>query len=202
MVPPDSGRIPPVPPYSGSPAPDIVFSPTGLSPPPVVLSRTVLLRQYHDLRVLQPRIRRNEPGLGSSAFARHYSRNHYCFLFLCLLRCFSSAGSPPYRDVWPSTRRVAPFGNPGINIYLQLRPAYRSLSRPSSPPGALASPVRPWLLYVSINDITLSMLACSLYFISVARFIVFRLSSSRVFFFHYVNELLPFGSWRIRESNP
>ena len=50
------------------------------------------------------------------------------------------------KDVWPSARRVAPFGNPGISTYLQLRPAYRSLSRPSSPPGALASPVRPWLL--------------------------------------------------------
>ena len=31
-------------------------------------------------------------GLASSAFARHYSRNHFCFLFLRLLRCFSSAG--------------------------------------------------------------------------------------------------------------
>ena len=31
-------------------------------------------------------------GLASSAFARHYLRNHFCFLFLRLLRCFSSAG--------------------------------------------------------------------------------------------------------------
>ena len=52
------------------------------------------------------------------------------------------------KDVRPSAGRVAPFGNPGIVAYLQLHPAYRSLSRPSSPPGALASPVRPWLLYV------------------------------------------------------
>ena len=36
------------------------------------------------------------PGLGSSAFARHYSRNS--FLFLGLLRCFSSPGSLPLRD--------------------------------------------------------------------------------------------------------
>ena len=35
------------------------------------------------------------PGLGSSGSARRYSRNHYCFLFLRLLRCFSSPGSPP-----------------------------------------------------------------------------------------------------------
>ena len=30
------------------------------------------------------------PGLGYSPFARHYLGNHYCFLFLLLLRCFSS----------------------------------------------------------------------------------------------------------------
>ena len=35
-----------------------------------------------------------ELGLGSSDFARHYSRNHCCFLFLRVLRCFSSPGSP------------------------------------------------------------------------------------------------------------
>ena len=33
-------------------------------------------------------------GLGSSDFARHYFRNHWCFLFLRVLRCFSSPGSP------------------------------------------------------------------------------------------------------------
>ena len=32
-------------------------------------------------------------GLASSAFARHYSRNHYCFLFLWVLRCFTSPRS-------------------------------------------------------------------------------------------------------------
>ena len=31
-------------------------------------------------------------GLGSSAFARHYLRNRFFFLFLRLLRCFSSPG--------------------------------------------------------------------------------------------------------------
>ena len=30
--------------------------------------------------------------LGYSLFARHYSGNHYCFLFLPVLRCFSSRG--------------------------------------------------------------------------------------------------------------
>ena len=33
------------------------------------------------------------PGLGSSGFARHYFRNHGCFLFLGVLRWFTSPGS-------------------------------------------------------------------------------------------------------------
>ena len=37
---------------------------------------------------------RNNAGLGSCAFARHYLRNHYCFLFLRVMRCFSSPGLP------------------------------------------------------------------------------------------------------------
>ena len=35
-------------------------------------------------------------GLGSSYFARHYFRNHFYFLFLWVLRCFSSPRSPLY----------------------------------------------------------------------------------------------------------
>ena len=34
-------------------------------------------------------------GLGSSPFARRYSGNRSCFLFLGVLRCFTSPGSPP-----------------------------------------------------------------------------------------------------------
>ena len=44
--------------------------------------------------VLLPQLCRNIIGLGSSAFARHYLRNHYYFLFLRVLRCFSSPGWP------------------------------------------------------------------------------------------------------------
>ena len=39
-------------------------------------------------------------------------------------------------------RWVAPFGNPGIEAYVQLPQAYRSLSRPSSAPDAKAFPLR------------------------------------------------------------
>ena len=48
-----------------------------------------------DVAVLQPRICRNRYGLGSSPFARHYWGNHCYFLFLRVLRCFSSPRSPP-----------------------------------------------------------------------------------------------------------
>ncbi len=38
-------------------------------------------------------------GLGCSPFARHYLGNHCCFLFLRVLRCFSSPGMPPRKDI-------------------------------------------------------------------------------------------------------
>ena len=98
--------------------------------------------------VLQPRYCLNNTGLGSSAFARHYLRNHSYFLLLWVLRCFSSPRSPLLRGDRPSTCRVAPFGNPRIKDYLHLPPAYRSLSRPSSPPRAKASAMCPYLLFV------------------------------------------------------
>ena len=46
----------------------------------------------------------------------------------------------------PSEHRVVPFGNPRIKGHLHLPAAYRSLSRPSSPPRAKASAMRPCLL--------------------------------------------------------
>ena len=58
--------------------------------------------------VLQPRGRLDGHGLGSSAFARRYLRNHCCFLFLRVLRCFSSPG-------WPLSRWRA-FRAPGSPI--------------------------------------------------------------------------------------
>lgn len=39
-----------------------------------------------------PRCLHHGFGLPCCALVRHYSRNRSCFLFLCLLRCFNSAG--------------------------------------------------------------------------------------------------------------
>ena len=69
------------------------ISSTGLSPSLIYLSR--YLRLY--IMILLPQSlpqQRYVIGLGSSDFARHYFRNHCCFLFLRVLRCFSSPGSP------------------------------------------------------------------------------------------------------------
>ena len=48
-------------------------------------------------------------GLGFSDFARHYFRNHFCFLFLRVLRCFSSPGSPhiPIYSVYDNAMLLA-----------------------------------------------------------------------------------------------
>ena len=64
--------------------------------------------------------------LGCSLFARHYSGNHYCFLFLQVLRCFSSLGWLSFRSNTPSVCWVVPFGN--LRIY-RLCAAPRSLSQ-------------------------------------------------------------------------
>ena len=53
-------------------------------------------RIYPDRAVPLPRL---TAGLGYSPFARHYSENRYYFLFLWLLRCFSSPGSPPLTEM-------------------------------------------------------------------------------------------------------
>ena len=93
-------------------------------------------------------------GLGSFPFARRYSGNRCFFLFLRLLRCFSSPGSPDmtmdssYRR-WSLSSGVSPFRNPRVKGYLLLAAAYRSLSRLSSAPSAKASALCSSLLGLS-----------------------------------------------------
>ena len=93
MVPADSCRISRVPHYSGAGSAVFGISRTGLSPSTAALSRAFRYPSVVPLSpVLLPRRCRNTIGLGSCAFARHYWRNHCCFLFLRVLRCFSSPG--------------------------------------------------------------------------------------------------------------
>ena len=92
---------------------------------------------------LQSEPHRQACGLGSFPFARRYLGNRFFFLFLALLRCFSSGGSPCITmcslcSDGGSLRRVAPFRYPRINRYLLLPVAFRSLSRLSSALSAKA----------------------------------------------------------------
>ena len=99
----------------------------------------------------QPQYHRSNTGLGSSAFARHYLRNHYCFLFLGVLRCFSSPRSPhvPMYSVH-DPEALPPVGfpirkSPGQSLFSgspKLIAAYHVLHRlplPRHPPYALSS---------------------------------------------------------------
>ena len=52
-------------------------------------------------------------GLASFPFARRYLENRFFFLFLRLLRCFSSAGLPPYTYVFSARYLgIAQVGSP------------------------------------------------------------------------------------------
>ena len=93
-------------------------------------------------------------GLGSSHFARRYFGNRVFFLFLRVLRCFSSPGSPPYVMDWRMDdggllRRVSPFRHPRIYGYVRLPGAFRSLSRLSSALSAKASALCSFCLTIS-----------------------------------------------------
>lgn len=89
--------------------------------------------------MLCPQPRKQVSGLGSFPFARRYSENHSYFLFLQVLRCFSSLRLASsclcirhvihgYDSVW-----VPPFGYRRLFTCLPLTVAFRCLLRPSSP---------------------------------------------------------------------
>ena len=106
MVPPSSHGISRAPRYSGSCSLLLLFVyvTLTLSRQP---SQTVRLKIRNTKCSPNPE-RISSLGLASSAFARHYLRNLGWFLFLALLRCFSSGGSPPYAidshmDAWTTS---------------------------------------------------------------------------------------------------
>ena len=114
MVPADSRRIPRAPRYSGAPSPgaaDFAYGALTLCGRPFQ-GRSAIRRPQLRWGSYNPGARLDGPGLGSSAFARRYLRNHVCFLFLRVLRCFSSPGWPPASQ----DGRVAPSGLPHSDI--------------------------------------------------------------------------------------
>ena len=149
MVPASSTRVSRVPVYSGSrcAAPPFAYGAFTLSGG---LSQSPSAGHCgsHDA-VRTPRCMHR--GLASFPFARRYSGNRCFFLFLRLLRCFSSPGSPPHVMDWRTDAcglrmRVSPFRHLRISGYVPLPAAFRSLSRLSSAPGARASALCSFLL--------------------------------------------------------
>ena len=116
MVPPSSHGISRAPRYSGSCSLLLLF----------VYVTLTLSRQPSQTVRLKIRNAKCSPnpekisslGLASSAFARHYLRNLGWFLFLALLRCFSSGGSP--RTPILFNARWLTFCQPGFPIRISM----------------------------------------------------------------------------------
>src|SRR5690606_38600525 len=77
-------------------------------------------------------------GLGSSSFARHYSRNRYLLSLPLVTKMFQFTRFPPttlciqVEVTRHDSCRVSPFGHLRIKACSQLPEAYRSVPRPSS----------------------------------------------------------------------
>ena len=110
---------------------------TGLSPSMVTFSKVFCSRFACNVAVLQPRRR-----LATSpvwALPRSLATTGGIISLFSLPQ-----GTKMFQFPWfastlgvddsPSDCRVVPFGNPRVKGYLHLTEAYRSLSRPSSPP--------------------------------------------------------------------
>lgn len=92
------------------------------------------IRGYHPLWPFFPkRSIKHIKAFGLIRFRSPLLTESLRFLFLRVLRCFSSPGLLTLRCDWSSTSRVAPFGHLRINSCVPIPAAFRSLPRPSSP---------------------------------------------------------------------
>ena len=152
MVPPRSGRISRVPPYSRTSA---CITRTGLSPAEARRSRRFRLSQnYH---WPSPLSLATTSGVSVDVLSSRYLdvsvpwvRLKPPILFRGLIPSldnWKSKTTHRFRDArpWSSSYRrwVSPFGNPWIKASSQLPTAYRSVARPSSPLSAKASTEHP-----------------------------------------------------------
>jgi hypothetical protein len=164
MVMADSHEIPRAPCYSGPPQrrrPGFTYRtltvygrPSQTIRLPKALYHSPPARQNQPETIPQPRKRNTHRlshahGLACSPFAHHYSGNHKCFLFLRVLRCFTSPRPHqlPYtfrQRRHPTTSARLPHSEtPGSQPGCRLPEEYRRLPRPSSDPDAKASTMRP-----------------------------------------------------------
>ena len=143
MVPPDSDRAPPTPPYSGFRQGSRRFRVRGCHPLPPAFPGAFRYRGFvHFAGPTTPRAPRR-PRFGLSPFRSPLLGGSLLFSFPPTTGMFRFVGfaSPP-RGCRASARRVAPFGHLRIYGRSRLPADFRGLPRPSSPPGAKASSVR------------------------------------------------------------
>ena len=164
MVPPTSHKVPRVSWYFGSRLLNIHFAYGAFTLSGWLSQNHSAMKSSHVMRSITPAC--THAGLGSSHFARRYSGNRVFFLFLRLLRCFSSPGSLPYvmnwrMDNWRFSSWVSPFRNLRITGYLLLPEAFRSLSRLSSALSAKASTLRSYILDQNQNCIFILFQPCA-----------------------------------------
>ena len=134
MVPPASVRVSRVPTYSG-----YCCGSSGFAYGAFTLSGRLSQNLSATITSITYAVHNPQPklGLASFPFARRYSGNRCFFLFLPLLRCFSSRRSLPAVMDWLQDDsafhcRVSLFGYLRINGYVRLPEAFRSFLRPSS----------------------------------------------------------------------
>ena len=101
-------------------------------------------------------------GLGCTPFAHHYLGHLLRFLFLRLLRCFTSPGCRPRKGRMDCSMQVSPFRHPRIKGCLLLPAAFRSWLRLSSASGAKAFPACP--LYLNLINPLLTSLNAIIHF--------------------------------------
>ena len=161
-----------------------------------------------DIAVLQPRRCRNIVGLGSSPFARHYLGNHSYFLFLRVLRCFSSprsltthSGVTGLQPAGLSHSEIS--GSKVICTSPKLVAAYHVLHRlqePRHPPYALS-----YLLTVPISLRAVSAESCTFgkFYLCCSFLLELEFLKNLVLsnMSKIMCELLRFSEWRISGSN-
>ena len=147
MVPPDSDRAPPTPPYSGYSLGWSAFKVRGCHPlrPAFPFQACSPTCSSSMTAALLPRPRLDAAGLGCPPFARRYSGGHCCFPFLRLLGCFGSSGSPPLKGDAVPAHGGLPHSDTHGSMAVRASPwtfaACRVLPRlrePRHPPYALA----------------------------------------------------------------
>ena len=164
MVPPDSDRAPPTPPYSGYRLGWRAFRVRGCHPlRPAFPGAFRYARFFLCAGPTTPRAPRR-PRFGLSPFRSPLLGGSLLFSFPPTTGMFRFVGfASPQRGCRACARRVAPFGHPRISGCSRLPAVFRGLPRPSSPPGAKASSVRPRSLLALVSPATLTRRLVSLF---------------------------------------